>query len=78
MGFMLAVIANMVKGKNQKPFNPLDFAPESVHGWFQAIKDAGDQTRDLSKTTQGSQVNVPVHPSMVIFEEMYRDHVNNR
>lgn len=76
--YMLAVIANMVKGKNQKSFNPMDFAPTSVQDWFRVIQEAGRNREDLSRPAQGSQVSVPVHPTVTIFEEMYRDHVNYR
>lgn len=73
--FMLAVIANMVRGKNQKAFNPLDFAPESVHGWFRAIKEAERDTGDPTVGTTGGLVDTPTHPSMAIFDEMLIDHV---
>lgn len=75
--YILAVIANMVRGKKQKPFNPMDFAPDSVVGWFRAIQEAGPKKDGSAQGRAREATNVPSHPSMAIFEDMIQDHVDH-
>lgn len=73
IAYMLAVIANMIRDKNSPPFNPMDFAPDSVHSWLEAINAAGQEREEM--TREKSPRPIPKSREMMIFDEMMKDHM---
>ena len=75
LGYMLASLANMMRGKNQVPFGPLDFAPESVQTWVNSLRKTGEE--DRAEAGGGVDVVPPKSQNTLIFEDMYKAHVNH-
>lgn len=62
LGYLLAVIFNAMQGKNKSPISVVDVAPGNVRDWVAVMNGSGK--RGVNE--------VPVHPNVMIFEDIYK------